>query len=104
EENKAFLEKLNFTVEEITNKIQSYEFGQAAHTLYDFIWHDFADNYIEWSKTSVETSESAETNAVLHHTIKTILTLLHPFMPFITEELWKNYNQNNLLIIENWPK
>jgi valyl-tRNA synthetase len=98
-ENGAIIEKLNFVSEEVTKKLQSYEFGQAAHDLYDFVWHDFADKYIEASKDS----ESDETKAVLLHCIKTILQLLHPFMPFISEELWKNYGQKNLLLVSEWP-
>ncbi len=97
--NKNILEKLAAAQKQATEKITAYEFGQAAHDLYDFIWHEFADIYIEESKKS----ESAETRQTLSYCLQTILKILHPFMPFITEELWAQTGGANLLMIEAWP-
>lgn len=98
--NKDILEKLAGLQNQVTKKIQSYEFGQAAHDIYEFVWHEFADIYIEESKKS----ESAETKQTLMHSLQTILKLLHPFMPFITEELWGILGKEKMILIEEWPK
>lgn len=98
--NKAILEKLLATKNQVQQHIDEFEFGQAAHELYDFIWKEFADIYIEQSKQS----ESEETKQTLALSLITILKLLHPFMPFITEEIWSNLNQQGLLMISEWPE
>lgn len=97
-----FLQKLNKIVRSVNTSINEYQFGHALHTLYDFIWHDFADIYIEYAKAN----DSKETHLVLTHTLVTILKLLHPFMPFITEEMWGllPVKEKNFLIVEAWPK
>ncbi len=100
ENNKQIIARLIEVKNEVGAKIESYDFGQAAHSLYDFIWKEFADKNIEESKKS----ESDETKETLYLALANILKLLHPFMPFITEEIWKNLNQKELLIIANWPK
>lgn len=99
-EDREILEKLEQTKKSVSKDIDEYNFGQALHTLYDFIWHDFADKYIEYSKNS----SSTETLNTLYFILYTVLKLLHPFMPFITEEIWKNLpnNENKMLIIEKW--
>src|SRR3989344_1330180 len=83
------------TKKEVTRLIDKYEFGQALHLLYDFFWHEFCDVYLETSKKepSVE---------VLRHVLCESLKLLHPFMPFITEAIWKHFGAKPL-IIEKWP-
>jgi len=93
-EDEEILEKLEQVKKTINKNIDEYNFGQALHTLYDFIWHDFADVYIEYSKDK----NSAETLYTLYFILHTILKLLHPFMPFITEEIWSH------LPIENKPR
>ena len=100
-EDKEILEKLNEVIESVDKDIEKYNFGQALHTLYDFIWHDFADVYIEYSKTK----ETDNVKKVLSYTMANILKLLHPFMPFITEEIWGAFPIENKksLIIEKWP-
>ena len=99
ENNQKIIAKLNAISAEVTAQIQKYEFGQAAHSLYDFIWHDFADQHIESTKNSGD----AETKATLLHCMKNILLLLHPFMPFISEKLWQSYREKELLIVSEWP-
>ncbi|TAK94475.1 valine--tRNA ligase, partial [Patescibacteria group bacterium] len=85
----------------VTQQIKEYNFAEATNLLYHFIWHDFADKFIEESKGK----DDKETSQTLIHTLTTILKLLHPFMPFVTEELWSQLPLKNkkLLLIEDWP-
>ena len=96
--DKWILTRLNTIIKEITEKIENYQLGEAARQLYQFVWHEYADKYIE-------TSKKQEKN-VNEEIFKTILKLLHPFMPFITEHLWQmSYsNPKEPLIISDWPK
>ena len=84
-----------------TKDIDNYQFGQAAHLIYDFIWHDLADKYIEETKNK----NDDETKQILIYLLTNSLKLLHPFMPFITEELWSKLPMKNkkLLLVEEWP-
>ena len=103
-ENKEILEKLNKIIISTSGDIENYDFGQALHTLYDFVWHEYADKYIEYAKTK----DSEKTKEILLSSLLIILKLLHPFMPFITEEIWSMISDNSdgkkMLIIEEWPK
>lgn len=85
----------------ITKDVEEFKFGQATHTLYDFIWHDLADKYIEETKDK----DDEETKEVLVFLMINCLKLLHPFMPFVTEEIYSNLNieDKKLLLVENWP-
>lgn len=95
--DKWILSRLNTIIKEITEKLENYQLGEAARQLYDFIWHEYADWYIEISKQQKED--------VNPRVFNTILQLLHPFMPFITEHLWKiGYEIEQWLIISKWPK
>ena len=100
-EERSLLDKLNATIKQVTENMTQYKFSEAAHTLYDFIWHDFADKYIEYSKDK----ETDDVKTALSYTFLTCLKLLHPFMPFFTEEIWSKLPIKNkgLLIVENWP-
>ena len=94
--DKWILSRLNSTIKSITEKIENYQLGEATRELYDFIWHEYADWYIEISKT-----QKKNLNV---HIFKNILVLLHPFMPFISEHLWQmNYKEKDALIISPWP-
>ena len=96
-DDKWILKRLNETIKSITKKIENYELGESARELYEFVWHEYADKYIEASKKQ-------EKNVNIY-VFKTILKLLHPFMPFITEHLWQmNYKEKDPLIITEWPK
>jgi len=101
DENNNILEKMDKVVKSITADIENYNFGPALHTLYDFIWHDFADKYIEYAKTR----NDDETKNILGYILVNSIKLLHPFMPFITEEIWSMLPVENKqpLIIEKWP-
>ncbi|MFA6339188.1 MAG: valine--tRNA ligase [Candidatus Paceibacterota bacterium] len=102
EEDKKLIEALKETTIRVTKNIEDFKFGDATHALYDFIWHDFADVYIEYSKDKNDES----TNAILSYALSQIIKLLHPFMPFITEEIWSilPIKDEDLLIIQTWPE
>ncbi len=99
-ENKEIIAKLLETKKSVEKYLDGYEFGQALHILYDFIWHDLADKYIESSK-KLNDEESEQT---LYYCLVEILKLLHPFMPHLTEEIYQNLPSKNkdLLMVENW--
>lgn len=102
-EEKEMIRKVNRIVKDVTKKIDTYYFGQAAEILYAFIWHDFADKYIEQSKEKLKKLDTT-TLVVLQESFQTCLKLLHPFMPFITEEIAKQLGNTKPLIISEWPK
>ena len=98
---------------EVTGHLDAYRFDLAAKTLYDFVWHDFCDWYLEFTKTTL--NEDAPEDAVqstlgtLYATLDRILRLLHPFMPFITEELHRQLPQRQdaadaFLMTQPWPE
>ena len=95
------LEKL---VKQTTTSIESFRFGQAAEDLYQFIWHEFADVYIEKSKERIKSGDTVVL-AVLGYVFSSCLKLLHPFMPFVTEAIWQEIfaRDGSLLIKEQWP-
>jgi len=95
--DKWILSRLNTIIESTTEKIENYQLGEASRELYDFVWHEYADWYIEISK--------AQEKNVNIHVFENILRLSHPFIPFITEKIWQmNYKKENALIISEWPK
>jgi len=97
-ENKKFMKALAETKKAVEKNLNAYKFGEAAHLLYDFIWHEFADKFIEDSKKR----EDAETTAVLAQGLREILKMLHPFMPFVTEEIWQSFGEKEMLLVEKW--
>ena len=107
-EDKWIISKLQKTIKSITEKIEKYEIGLAADDIYDFVWSDFCDWYIEIVKPvlySDEVEEKNNTVKVLLYVLENILKLLHPFMPYITEEIWQALpNRSEALIVSNWPE
>ncbi len=98
-EDKEILEKLNQTTQKVTESLNQYRFHDGAEALYEFIWHDFADKYIESAK-----ARRSESQPILEYVFRTSLELLHPFMPFITEELWQKLpHQGKSIMITPWP-
>ena len=86
--------------------MEEYKFYIVAEKLYHYFWHTFADVLIERSKKKITDGTNADsTKAFLYHQLTTLLTALHPFMPFITEELWSILpnKKKKLLMIEKWP-
>lgn len=106
--DKWILAKLNRSIKEVTANIEKFELGIAAGKIYEFIWDDYCDWYIELAKNRLygEDEKSKEiTQKVLLKVLKDILKLLHPFMPFITEEIWQNIpNNEGDLIVSKWPE
>lgn len=102
------LSRLDNTIGEVTRYLDGYESGEAARVLYDYIWNEFCDWYIELIKPRLYGKEGEESrkNAqqVLWYTLSEILRLLHPFMPFISEEIWHSLpHRERALITETWP-
>ncbi len=98
-DDKAIIEKLNQTTEVVTKSLNSFRLHDGANELYEFIWHEFADKYIESTK-----DRRAEAQPTLEYVFRTSLELLHPFMPFITEELWQKLpHQGKSIMVTNWP-
>jgi valyl-tRNA synthetase len=99
--DKKWLEKVSELTKNVTRQIEAYQFNYAAEALYEFIWHEFADKYIEDVKTRL-TKDSSKT---LNDLFQVQLKLLHPFMPFITEEIYTRlYSGEGNLIISQWPQ
>lgn len=95
--DKWILTRLNEVIEDTTKKLEKYALSDAGTEIYDFLWGEFCDWYLEMSKVN-------KNPKVLSFVLKKILVLLHPFTPFVTEVVWENLNQKNLLINEPWPK
>lgn len=104
-EDKEIIKKLNELIKNTTKNLDNYQFSPAGEDIYHFIWHEFADKYLEYSKTRVKEKDII-VFSILRHVYLNCLKLLHPFMPFITEAVWgqmpKKYKK--LLIISSWPK
>ncbi|MCK4244506.1 MAG: valine--tRNA ligase, partial [Candidatus Omnitrophica bacterium] len=87
------LTKLNLLIEEVTKSLNSFRFNEAAHSLYEFFWHQFCDWYLEIAKVNLRIKDSElrikDSSAILAYVLENSLRLLHPFMPFITEEIWQ---------------
>ena len=106
-EDKWILHRYNELVGEITENLDKYELGIAVQKLYDFIWDEFCDWYIELVKPRfAESGDSNETaQKVLIYVLSNTLKLLHPFMPFITEEIWQALpHDGESIMISEWPK
>jgi len=101
--DKWILSRLNTVIQEITEKIENYKLGEAAQQLYDFVWHEYADWYLEISKIQIKKANH-KTIKILNSSLEKILKLLHPFIPFVTEKLWQEKNKENLLMVSKWPK
>jgi len=105
-QEKKILKSLKETIKSVNKNLDDFEFGKAAHKLYDFFWHKFCDIYIEDSKKSLKTPQSKKTKNILLYVLAKSLILLHPFMPFITEELFQQLpfkNKKIFIMIEEWP-
>lgn len=107
-QDKWIISKLQKVIKSITEKIDKYDIGLAADDIYDFIWSDFCDWYIEIVKPvlySDDVEEKTNTVKVLLYVLENILKLLHPFMPYITEEIWQALpNRKEALIVAAWPE
>ena len=110
EVDKIILEKTAQIIKTTNDNLDNFRFGQAAHDLYEFVWHDLADIYLEEAKKQFENLEyKVRTTEILLYVLGVSLKLLHPMMPFITEEIWQTLAENDLtyekiLITASWPK
>ena len=107
-EDKWILSKLNSLIPDVTDNMDKYELGVAAQKVYDFIWDSYCDWYIELTKSRLQgEDEDSKVRAqqVLCYVLTQILKLLHPFMPFITEEIWQALpHEGDFLMLQQWPE
>jgi len=107
-EDKKILQKLETTIKTVDKDLENFQFGRAAHKLYDFFWDDFCSGYLEKSKPQMEKEDKTKdvTQKILVFVLANSLKLLHPFIPFITEEIYQKLplkQTEESLMIEKWP-
>ncbi len=107
--DKWILSRLQKAIESTTQKLKEYRFDEASQTIYKFYWNEFCDWYIEISKFDLkDESKKEKTIAVLLYVLEESMAMIHPFMPFITEEIYSNLPKHNIdskaLIIREYPK
>lgn len=103
--DKWILSRLNEVIESADDNFEKYEFGEAAKTIYKFIWNDFASWYLEMTKvvfSDDNQDEKINTCSVLNYVLKNALKLIHPFMPFVSDEIYQMFNEENITI-SAWP-
>ena len=100
------LTRLDETVESVDQLLEKFEFAKACEIIYHFAWDDLCDWYLELSKSTFAAGGDGATNSkrVLGHVLDQLLRLMHPTMPFITEELWCSFTGGETLVSANWPK
>jgi valyl-tRNA synthetase len=113
-EDRWILSRLNRTIDEVTNLMTDYRFNSAVKSLYDFIWHDFCDWYVEMIKQRLSLPEGEKdkqiAQEVAHLLLNHILRLLHPFAPFVTEEIWHHLYKREgngdhaPVLSQTWPQ
>ncbi len=96
--DQAILAKFNKLIKEVTEHLDKYEFSMASVKLYQFTWTDFADSYVEIAK------KQGNKEDVLLYILERLLKLWHPFLPYVTEVIWKQFNTQTLLMVEYWPQ
>jgi len=106
--DRWILHRLNGAINEVSAALDEYKFNDAAGAIYDFWWHEFCDWYLELTKPRIYSDNAASSDTarqVLYHVLKTSLRLLHPFMPYITEEIWDRVKTGaeGRLILAEWP-
>ena len=103
--DKWILNKLNEMITSLDNNFEKYEFGEVAKELYNFVWDDFASWYLEMTKVVMQGDDRCakiNTCAVLVYVLKAILKLLHPFVPFVTEDIYRMFNDESI-VRAKWP-
>lgn len=111
--DKDILKKLESVTKKVTKDLETFRLHEAAQVIYQFTWHELADKYLEASKDQLKDEKLKENTLItLHYLLVIVLKLLHPFMPFVTEEIWSHLGMassqdgskiKNLLIINKWP-
>ncbi len=106
--DKWILAKLNNVIKDCTNSLDKYDLGQSCSKVYDFVWNDFCDWYIELSKATLHSdnaSKIASTVTVLNYVLDKILKLLHPYIPFVTDEIYRSTaGKSASIMISEWPQ
>ncbi len=107
--DRWIMDRLNSVSCQVTSYLDEYLIGDAARLLYDFIWGDLCDWYVEMSKPALRGTEGDDrknaTLWVIQEVFRGVLTLIHPFVPFVTEELWQAFGfEGDSMEIDNWPK
>ena len=99
--DRWILSRLYETIDSVTKSIEKYRFNEAANTIYDFIWHQFCDWYVEFSKLTID---QKKTQFILYKVLEKSLRTLHPIMPFITEEIWSLLpHEEGSIMVNKWP-
>jgi len=101
--DRWILTRLNQTIAEADSLFESFEFSRACELIYHFAWDDLCDWYLELSKETFASDNKAASQRVLGHVLDQLMRLLHPVMPFITEELWCSLTGKESLVIAQWP-
>ncbi|HXF92148.1 MAG TPA: valine--tRNA ligase [Nitrospiraceae bacterium] len=106
--DRWILSRLNFAIRSVTQELEHYRFDRAASRLYHFIWHEYCDWYLEMVKPFLQHNDSVDARRTRHtlvETFETVQRLLHPFMPFITEEIWQTLpHEGESLVIQPYPE
>jgi len=110
-EDKQIIKKLHQIIKETTKNLDEYKFSPAGEAIYHFLWHEFADKYIEYSKTRIREKDKVVLS-VLRYVYLNCLKLLHPFMPFVTEAVWQQFPSwhkypggvEKQLVTASWPE
>ncbi len=105
--DRWILSRLQETIRLVKSHLCDYRFDESSQAVYHFFWHEFCDNYLELSKLQLQAGgeERLRTLAVLRHTLEASLKLLHPFMPFITEEIWQHLDgERDSIMVSSFPE
>ncbi|AEE91646.1 valyl-tRNA synthetase [Tepidanaerobacter acetatoxydans Re1] len=106
--DRWILKRINDVTRDVTDSLEKFEIGMAAQKIYDFFWNEFCDWYIEMAKIDLYGKNSGArriTQLVLVNVVEQALKLLHPFMPFITEEIWQHISREGLsIMVSSWPE
>jgi valyl-tRNA synthetase len=102
--DRWILSRLSQTIQETNDLLESYEFARACDAIYHFAWDDLCDWYLELSKETFASDDKANSQRVLGYVLDQLMRILHPIMPFITEELWTTLTAGESVVIAKWPK
>jgi valyl-tRNA synthetase len=102
--DRWILSRLSETLRDVDSLLEGYEFARACEILYHFAWDDLCDWYLELSKETFASDKKAPSQRVLGHVLDQLLRVLHPIMPFITEELWCTLTGGQSLVVAHWPE
>jgi valyl-tRNA synthetase len=102
--DRWILSRLNSTITQVDALFESYEYGRASELIYHFAWDDLCDWYLELSKEAFASGTGQDSKRVLGYVLDQLLRIMHPVMPFITEELWTTLTGGESLVIAEWPK